>query len=86
MPMMGVFELRNAKIILFGLWGDAPNSNTTVPQRPAKLFLHTSLMGVFELHNAEKNLFGFWGGTPNTNTSVLQRPAKVFLDTEDGGF
>ena len=40
-PRMVVFVLHNAKKILFGLWGGAPNTHTTVPNRPAKVFLDT---------------------------------------------
>ena len=38
-PRMGVFELHNTKIILFGFRGGAPNTHTSVPQGPEKVFL-----------------------------------------------
>ena len=41
MPMVGVFELHNAKKVLFGFWGGAPNTHTTVTHRIAKVFLDT---------------------------------------------
>ena len=40
-PRMVVFEQHNAKNILFGFWGGAPSTHTTVPHRPAKVFLDT---------------------------------------------
>ena len=36
--MMVLFELHNGKI-LFGIWGGAPNTHTTAPHKPAKVFL-----------------------------------------------
>ena len=44
-PMMMVFELHNAKNIV-GFWGGAPNPPTSVPYRPAKVFLDTYDGGV----------------------------------------
>ena len=40
-PRMGVFELHNAKKILLGFWGGPPNTHTSVPHGPEKLFLDT---------------------------------------------
>ena len=83
-PRMGVFGLQNAKKILFGFWGGAPNAHTTVIHSPAKVVLDTWDGGV-RTAQCQKILFGFWGGAANTHTTVLHRPAKVFLDTYNGG-
>ena len=40
-PGMGVFELHNTKKKFFGFRTGAPNARTTVPHRPAKVFLNT---------------------------------------------
>ena len=41
-PRVGVlFEMQNAKKWCLGFWGGAPNTHTTVPYGPAKVFLDT---------------------------------------------
>ena len=70
---------------MFGFWGGAPNSHTSVPRRPSKVFLDTGDGGV-STAQCQNTLLGFWGGGPNTHTSESYRPAKVFFDTCDGVF
>ena len=45
-PKMGVFELHSAKKTLFGFRGGAPNTHTSVPYKPAKVFSDTYDGGV----------------------------------------
>ena len=40
-PGMGVFEMDDAEKMLFGFWGGAPNTHTTVAHGPTNMFLYT---------------------------------------------
>ena len=82
-PWMGLFEQQNAKKTLFGFWGGALNTHTTVPHRPNKGVFGYLGWGCLNCTTAKK-FFVFWGGAPDARTTVSHRPAQVFLDTWDG--
>ena len=69
---------------IVGFCGGAPNTHTSVPYKPAKVFLDTWDGGVLTAQ-CQKISFGFWGGAPNPPTAVPCGPAKVFMDTYDCG-
>ena len=84
-PRMGMFELHNAKKYIFGFWGGAPNTHTSVRTSWARKSVF-GYRGWGCLKWTMPNiLFGLWCGAPNTHNSAHHRPEEVFLDTWDGG-
>ena len=61
--IMGVFELYNTGTILFRFWGGAPNTHTSVPYRPAKVFSVTWDGGAWTAQ-WQNNIVWFLGWRP----------------------